>query len=100
MNSKTDKPNYQPETMFTPIGNTRDVNMVLAVNSQPLETGYIPVNCVEMKATIDIYHIYADKFNDSTIKDEKDWYADICAVLLNRIREMEKQLHYEFEKGN
>lgn len=57
-----------------------------------------PVNCLEMKATIDLYYIYTEKFNDATIKDEANWCADICAVLLNRIREMEKRLHNELEQ--
>lgn len=62
------------------------------------EISYVPVDCVEMKATIELYHIYAEKFNNATIKDEANWYADICAVLLNRIREMERRLHNELEQ--
>lgn len=63
-----------------------------------VETGYTPVNCTEMKATIDLYHTYFDKAMYATTKDEQDWNADICAVLLNRIKEMETRLRYELEQ--
>ena len=58
-----------------------------------------PCFCSEMKATYDLYEIYAKKFNIATLKNEENSYANICAVLLNKIREMEKQLLNELDMG-
>ena len=55
------------------------------------------VNPVEMKTTIDLYYIYAEKFNSATNKYEINQYANICGALLNRIRELEKQLIIEYK---
>jgi hypothetical protein len=95
--TKTNEPNYQTDIVFTPIGNTRDVCPVLSANSQPIETGYTPISCTELKATIDLYDRYSEMCVSAVTKYEKDYYANIGAVLLNRIKDMEKRLLYELE---
>lgn len=76
-----------------------EVETVLSNNSQPVEISYVPVDCTELNATLELVRYYSQRKIDATEESERVKYSKILEVLEVRIDDMEKRLLYEYRGG-